>query len=121
MTQSNEMKFFSVPQYPLGDSCSVYRPEHESVNRLSPSPSVFEKLDFEKKLQIFNFEHLLCRNGNSYSVARYVKLFYEPSRTQRYNLLLHYEHLNMFKQRSKGKGYPKCTNFWRYLSIYFQN
>ena len=24
----------------------------------------------------------------------------------------------MFKQRSKGKGHPKCTNFCRYLSIY---
>ena len=59
-------------------------------------------------MQILNFEHLLCRNDNSYLVARCVKLFYESSRIQRYKLLLHYEDLNMFKQRSKGKGYPKC-------------
>ena len=68
-----------------------------------------------KKMQIFNFEHLLCRNDNSYSVARCVKLFYKLSRVQRYKLLLHYEHLNMFKQRSKGKGYPKWHPFLKII------
>ena len=91
------------PQYPLGDPCRVYRPEHESANRLSPSPSVFEKLDFEENCKFSNFEHLLCRNDNTYLVVPCVKLFFEPSRTQRYKLLLDYEDLNMFKQRSNGK------------------
>ena len=52
-------------------------------------------------MQIFNFEHLLCSNRNSYLVACSVKLFYEPLRTQRYKLLLNYKHFNMFKQRWK--------------------
>ena len=60
----------------------------------------------KKKLQIVNFEHVLCRDINSYSVARFVKSFYEPSRIQRYNLLVHYEHLNTFQlnndQRKKN-------------------
>ena len=118
--QQNET-FFLLRNIYWGDSCRVYRPEHESANRLSLSPSVFEKLNFEKKLQIFNFEHLLCRNDNSFLVARCVRLFYEPSRIQKYKLLLHYEDLNMFKQRSKGKGYLKCTHYCRYLPNYFQN
>ena len=74
-----------------------------------------------KKMQIFNFEHFFSSNSNSYSIGCSAKLFYEPSRIQRYKLLWHYEHLNMFKQRWKGKGHPKCTNFSDIFSIYLKN
>ena len=60
ITQSIQNEtFFSVPQYPLGDSCRVYRPERESANGLSPSPSVFEKLDFEKSCK-FSTLNIFC-------------------------------------------------------------
>ena len=81
----------------------------------------FREIRFWKIMHIFKFEQLLCPNRNSYSVACPIKLFYEPFRMQRYKLLLHFEHLNMFKQWSKGKGHPKCTHFCSYLSINFQN
>ena len=79
--------------------------EYEFANRFSPPPSVFEKLYFKKETQIFNFEYLSCSNSNCYSVACTVKVFYQPSGIKRYNLLSHYYHLNIFKQRSEGK----CT------------
>ena len=36
------------PHYPLGKSCIVFRPERESASRIALSPSVFEKIEFEK-------------------------------------------------------------------------
>ena len=40
-------------QYPLSDSCRVFRPEHNSASRIVLSPSVFERIDFEKKTANF--------------------------------------------------------------------
>ena len=121
ITQSNKRKLFFCSAISAG----------WLLSRLSPwtrirKPFVATTLSFWENrfwknwkfstLNIFYVETVIV-----IGVARCVKLFYEPSRIQWYKLLLHYEHLNRFKQRSKGKRRPKCTHFCRYLSIYFQN
>ena len=47
------------PQYLLGDSCTVFRPEHGSASRIALSSSVFEKIDFEKKCKFSNL-NIFC-------------------------------------------------------------
>ena len=96
------------PQYPLGDSCIVFRPEHESESKFAVSPpSVFEKIEFEKKCKFLTL-NIFC-----IEMVIVIRLLVASN----YSM----NHLNMFKQRSNGKWHRKYTHFWRYLSIYFQN
>ena len=47
------------PQYPLGDSCTVFRPEHGSASRVALLPSVFEKIAFDKNCKFSN-QNIFC-------------------------------------------------------------
>ena len=49
------------PQYPLDDSCIVFRPERESASRIALSASVFEKIDFQKNCK-FLILNIFCVN-----------------------------------------------------------
>nr|XP_034192353.1 uncharacterized protein LOC117609785 isoform X1 [Osmia lignaria] len=59
---AKESWIFNKEMQPLGDRCRTSRPEHESENRIAPSPSIFEKHEFLKK-HVFWGENELLR-GN---------------------------------------------------------